>query len=83
MERRKLHPIAEAVGWCGPAALILAYALVSFNIIDAHESLFQILNLVGGAAIIVISLAKRVYQSVVLNIFWCAIALLALLRIFF
>lgn len=71
----------EVIGWFGPVALILAYALVSFGFIDAKSYLFQLLNLIGGAAIIVISLAKKVYQSVVLNIFWSLIAFVSLIQL--
>lgn len=74
--------IIEAIGWHGPVALILAYALVSFDVIRAESYAFQLLNLTGAIAIIVISAAKKVYQSVVLNIFWSIIAVVALVRLF-
>lgn len=83
MQEKKVPMTIEAIGWYGPVALILAYALVSFNAIDADSYAFQLLNLTGGAAIIVIAWAKKVYQSVVLNIFWCIIALVAIAQLFF
>ncbi len=81
MKETKKRSVAEIIGWYGPVALILAYALVSFDFIDAKSYAFQLLNLTGGGAIIVISLTKKVYQSVVLNIFWCGIALIAIVRL--
>jgi hypothetical protein len=68
----------EIIGWYGPVALIAAFALVSFEVIVARSYLYQLLNLTGSIGIIAISLYKKVYQSVVLNIFMVAIALIAL-----
>ncbi|MEO9179549.1 MAG: hypothetical protein ABI221_01540 [Candidatus Saccharimonadales bacterium] len=72
---------AEYVGWCGAVAIVSAYALVSFNAIPADGWAFQLLNLTGAVGIIVISILKGVPQSVVLNIFWAAIAIVALARL--
>jgi chromate transport protein ChrA len=81
MDNQKRMVIIETIGWYGPVALILAYALVNFDAIKADSYVFQLLNLTGAIAIIVISAAKRVYQSVVLNIFWSIIAIVALVRL--
>ena len=83
MKDQKVPLYIEAIGWYGPVALILAYALVSFDVITANSYAFQLLNLTGGAAIIVIAWAKKVLQSVVLNIFWCIIALVAIAQLAF
>jgi hypothetical protein len=83
MEKRKVSPVVEGIGWYGPFALILGYALVSFDIIEAKGYVFQLLNLSGSLAIIVISLSKKVYQSVVLNIFWIIIAVIVLAQLLF
>ncbi|MBX6334414.1 hypothetical protein IRY61_03690 [Candidatus Saccharibacteria bacterium] len=81
MNNQKRMAIIEAIGWYGPVALILAYALVSFGVVGAESYAFQLLNLTGAIAIIVISAAKKVYQSVALNIFWSIIAIVALVRL--
>jgi hypothetical protein len=73
--------IAEIVGWYGTFAILGAYALVSFNAIPADGSIYQILNLTGAVGIIVISIIKKVRQSVVLNMFWAVIAIIALIRL--
>lgn len=69
------------VGWYGTAAIISAYALVSFNIIYADSVVYQLLNLTGAVGIIVISVIKGLRQTVVLNVFWLIIAIVALARI--
>jgi hypothetical protein len=71
----------EIAGWYGTGAIVLAYILVSFNVVPAGGGQYQLLNLSGAVGIIIISLAKKVCQSIILNIFWAAIATIALIRI--
>lgn len=71
---------AEAAGWYGTAAILLAYGLVSFEVVSAHGAVFQLLNLTGAIGIIVISVRKNVKQSVVLNVIWAVVAIVALMR---
>lgn len=73
--------LAEIAGWYGAIAIVSAYALVSFSVVKPDGLLFQLLNLTGALGIITISAAKNVTQSVVLNLFWAAIALIALINI--
>lgn len=81
MSDKQAKLAAEVVGWYGTIAIIGAYALVSFNLLSPNSVWYQLLNLTGAIGIIVISLIKKVRQSVVLNVFWAAIATLALLRL--
>lgn len=71
--------LAEILGWYGAAAILLAYALVSFKVIPADGYIYQILNLSGAIGIVVISTIKKAKQPAVLNIFWAAIALIAII----
>lgn len=71
----------EGIGWCGTGAIMLAYALVSFDVIDSTGVAYQLLNLTGAIGIIILAAARRVTQTVVLNIFWALIALAALVTI--
>ena len=73
--------LAEIAGWYGAIAIVSAYALVSFGAIRPDGMLFQLLNLTGALGIITISAVKNVTQSVVLNLFWAAIASMALINI--
>jgi hypothetical protein len=74
--------LLEAAGWYGTFAIIGAYALSSFSIIQSHSFTYQFLNLTGALGIISISLYKKVYQSVVLNVIWTLIAISALVKLF-
>lgn len=76
------HMWAEAAGWYGTVAIVLAYVLVSFNAVPAGGAVYQLLNLTGAAGIIVIAAVKKVRQPLILNLFWAVIAIVALIRIF-
>ena len=79
---RKKNLKAEIAGWYGAVAILLAYILVSFELIAANGAVFQLLNLTGAIGIIIIAAYKNVKQSVVLNIFWAGVAIVALFRLF-
>ena len=73
--------LAEIFGWYGTITILLAYLLVSFNIIATNGYLYQILNLTGAIGIVVISIAKKVNQSTILNVLWAIIALVAIISL--
>jgi len=70
--------IAEILGWYGTAAILTAYALVSFGVLTGGSIWFQLLNLTGALGIIVIATYKKVAQSVVLNIVWATVAIVTI-----
>lgn len=72
----------EIAGWYGATAIMLAYILVSFNVVQADGVAYQLLNLTGALGIATIAFVKKVRQSLILNLFWALIALAALLAIF-
>ena len=71
----------EVCGWYGMIALIVAYALVSFAIIHAEGIVFQALNITGSIGLMIVAASKNVFQSVILNIFWVTIGIIAIIRI--
>lgn len=73
--------LIEIVGWYGAIAILVGYMLVSFEIISSSGLTFQLLNLTGAIGLISIALYKNVMQSVVLNIFWVGVAVIAIIRI--
>jgi len=75
--------LIELFGWYGTVAIVGAYALVSFSILQPNNLAYQLLNLTGAIGIVVVSLYKKVYQPGVLNIIWTIIALIAILKILF
>jgi len=71
------------VGWYGVLAILGAYTLVSFGVLNPLNLWYQLLNLTGAFAIIVHSFSKKDYQPGVLNIIWMIIAIIAIGQIIF
>ena len=73
--------IDEIIGWYGTVAIVLAYALLSFRVINSTNLLYQILNGTGAIGIVYISFKKKAYQPGVLNMIWAIIATIAIIRL--
>lgn len=71
--------LIELFGWYGTVAIVAAYALASFSLLSPKSTVYQMLNLSGALAIVLLSVNKKAYQPAVLNIIWSIVALLALL----
>lgn len=71
----------EVIGWYGAIALLGAYALVSFSVLESSDFIYQTLNVTGAIGIVVVSLYKRAYQPVALNIIWALVGLIAIIQI--
>jgi hypothetical protein len=79
--KQRLESLTEFAGWIGVMAILLAYGLLSFGILDSGHVGYHTLNLAGGVGIIVDALADKNYQPVVLNLIWCAIAVYAIVKV--
>jgi len=73
----------EIFGWYGTVAIVAAYALVSFSIIEPSNIWYQILNGTGALGIVAVSFHKKTYQPGILNLIWAVIAVVVILRIIF
>lgn len=73
--------IVEALGWYGALAVTGAFALNSFGYLEHEVLWYQLLNFTGAAALAVITLYHRIYQSAIVNVIWTLIALVALVKI--
>jgi hypothetical protein len=74
---------AEIAGWVGISAILLAYALVSFEVVTSQSFAYQGLNLFGSALLIYLGLVRKVFQIIFLNVVWLAVGLVALYNLFF
>ena len=72
----------ELFGWYGMIAIIGAYALVSFSLMQSDSVYYQLLNLTGATGVAIISFSKKAYQPAALNLIWTIIAALALAKLF-
>jgi magnesium-transporting ATPase (P-type) len=72
----------EIIGWCGVAAVLSAYFLSSFSLIEANSFWHHVLNFSGGVGVGIVSYRKKAYQPMAINIVWMAIAAIALVKNF-
>ena len=75
------HKAENYFGWYGVLAILLAYLLVSFNVIAPKTLSYQLLNLTGALGIVVEALSKKDAQPAVLNIIWAVIAVASIILI--
>jgi hypothetical protein len=69
------HLWFDAIGWVGAAALLVAYAMVSFRKWEGHSSAFQLLNIGGSGLLAANTIFYGAYPSTVVNVVWAAIAI--------
>ena len=75
------NKMIEIFGWYGTVAIVLAYALTSFNLLLPDNIWYQILNGTGAVGIVILSFNKKAYQPGILNIIWTVIAIIAIIKI--
>ncbi|MFN3188015.1 MAG: CBU_0592 family membrane protein [Candidatus Paceibacteria bacterium] len=68
----------EIFGWYGMIAIVTAYGLVSFAILQPTDMTYQLLNITGALGLGIVSFYKKAYQPGVLNIIWILIAVVAI-----
>ncbi len=73
--------IAELAGWYGMSAILVSFTLISFGVFTAHSLLYQVLNFTGAAGIAWNAYEQKARPSVVLNVVYGFVALVALLKI--
>jgi len=75
-----LTVLVDVAGWIGMALLIGAYALVTTGRILGPSLRFQLMNLVGGALLMVNSAWYGAWPSAALNLVWVVIGTTGLVR---
>ncbi len=72
--------IVNVVGWIGMALLISAYALVTTGRLLGPSLTFQLMNLFGGAFLMINSAYYGAWPSAGLNLVWVVIGVVGLAR---
>lgn len=72
----------EVAGWLGTLFILTAYFLLSFQVIEAQSLPYQGLNILGALGLIYNGFQRKAYPSVVLNLIWISIGVVALLSLF-
>ncbi len=68
----------HTVGWLGLILMLVSYYLLSKGKLDGRSNTYQYLNLVGAAALGVNAYTQEAWPILVLEIFWCYIAITTL-----
>ena len=69
------HLLFDVLGWIGAAALLLAYAAVSFKKLAGDAVTYQLLNIAGSILLAANTTAYRAYPSSFVNLVWIGIAI--------
>ena len=75
-----LAVIVDILGWLGALILIAAYVVVSYGEASGRSRVYQALNVVGSALLVVNTAWHRAWPSSAVNILWAAIGIGALIR---
>lgn len=70
--------LIDILGWVGSVEVVVAYALVSYQKIEAKSFTYQILNLTGGFFLIILTYYYEAYPSTFINVVWLLIAFFAI-----
>lgn len=68
----------DVIGWFGAALVVIAYLLLTLRKIKSKSRLYQLLNLFGGAGVLINSAVYHAFPSVVINALWILIAIFGL-----
>ncbi len=67
--------VIEIVGWIAAGLLLAAYVLLTLDKISSRSRVYQWLNVLAGAGLIVNSGWNGAYPSVFINVVWMAMGL--------
>lgn len=70
----------QIIGWMGVGLVLSAYILNMFDVIQASNLAYGVMNMLGAGGIIISSYTKKDFQPVVLNIVWLVVALVGIIR---
>lgn len=73
--------LIDLTGWTGALLLLGAYGAVSFHKVRPASLLYQFLNAVGSAFLVINTVYYRAYPSAFVNVIWISIAVVAGLRV--
>jgi len=67
----------DAIGWVGAAALLVAYAMVSYKKLEGDSATYQLLNISGSLLLAANTIFYGSYPSTFVNLIWAGIAVFA------
>lgn len=75
--------MVKVIGWLGTGILIVTYGLNSFGYIDSESLWYPLLNLIAAIFLGIRVFSDRNYSNLILEIFWGAIAVIAIFSFLF
>ena len=78
--KKRKFIIADSVGWIGATMMIVAYSLMSFNIISSNGYLYILLNIFGAVGMIIFGVIRKAHPSVATNTIWLAVAFISIIN---
>lgn len=72
--------VTEVLGWYGLCAVAGAYAASNLGFLEFGGIAYLLLNLTGALALLTDTWPDRNWQTILLNGFWAAVALLSIIR---
>jgi hypothetical protein len=81
MNEDDVNRLFEVIGWVGSAAILLAYALNSYQRLRSDSLAFLLLNLTGGLLMMAYTFYKDALPNTFLNLVWVIVAIVAMIRL--
>lgn len=75
--------IDQVIGWVGAFLIVLAYLLLTLEVIVAKDIAYNMMNLVGGGLIAYRVWVDRNYSNLFLEIVFVTVAIIALAKAFY
>jgi hypothetical protein len=66
--------MSEAIQIAGAVAILVAYALGQFRVVDVRSFVYLLLNLVGALALAVIAYVEDLWGFLLLEAVWAAVS---------
>jgi hypothetical protein len=73
--------MAQIIQVLGAIAILVAFALAQFHVLDVKSRLYLVLNFVGAAVLFVIALVEQQWGFVMLEIVWAVVSLWSLVQV--
>ncbi|MCY1721431.1 hypothetical protein OU798_13830 [Prolixibacteraceae bacterium Z1-6] len=69
------------IGWIGAITFVVAYFMLSFQMLSADKILYHALNAIGGLCLVINSIYLEDTPNFFVNFIWMGIALYSIYRI--
>ena len=64
----------------GAIAILIAFALAQFHVLDVKSRIYLVLNVVGAAILFAVALAESQWGFVMLEVVWAMVSLWSLIQ---